>query len=124
MIGTKNAGKVTGSLWKRCSKPHTTQNDSGPIRVEREMGTLTCVHRLKVYFYLSMCHLLWPVRKYSYGVDKVCANFLIQNLPTGCVMTMTVKFLSLYFAQWQQCVKNKVCISCPRYFIFRVRLVT
>ena len=47
---TGNAGKVTGSLWRRCSEPHTTENESaGTIRFEREMGTPTCVHSLKVY---------------------------------------------------------------------------
>ena len=51
-MGTGNAGKVTGSLWRRCSEPHTTENESGPIRFEREMGTPTCVHRLKVYLTL------------------------------------------------------------------------
>ena len=33
------------------SEPHTTQNESGPIRFEREMGTPTWVHRLKVYLF-------------------------------------------------------------------------
>ena len=55
-MGTGNAGKVTGSLW-RCSEPHTTENESGPIRFEREMGTLTCVHRLKVYLTLPRAHM-------------------------------------------------------------------
>ena len=48
-MGTGNAGKVTGSLWRRCSEPHTTENESGPIRFEIEMGTPICVRRLKVY---------------------------------------------------------------------------
>ena len=52
-MGTGNAGKVTGSLWRRCSEPHITENESGPIRFEREMGNPTCVHRLKVYLTLS-----------------------------------------------------------------------
>ena len=52
-MGTSNAGTVTGALWRRCSEPHTTENESGLIRFEREMGTLTCVHRLKVYLYLT-----------------------------------------------------------------------
>ena len=46
-MGTGNAGKVTGSLWRRCSEPHTMKNESDPIRFEREMGTP--VYRLKVY---------------------------------------------------------------------------
>ena len=29
-MGTGNAEKVTGSLWRRCSEPHTTENESGP----------------------------------------------------------------------------------------------
>ena len=54
-MGTGNAGKVTGSLWRRCRKPHTMENESGPIRFEREMGNPTYVHRLKVcpFFYLK-----------------------------------------------------------------------
>ena len=48
-MGTGNAEKVTGSLWRRCSEPHTTENESGPIRFKREMGTPACVHRLKVH---------------------------------------------------------------------------
>ena len=52
-MGNGNVGKVTGSLWRRCSEPQTTENESGPIRFEREMDTLTCVHRLKVYLYLT-----------------------------------------------------------------------
>ena len=50
-MGTGNAGKVTGSLWRKCSEPHTTENESGPIRFEREMGIPICVHRLKVYLF-------------------------------------------------------------------------
>ena len=37
-MSTGNAGKVTGSLWRRCSEPHTMENESGPIRFERERG--------------------------------------------------------------------------------------
>ena len=50
-MGTGNAGKVTGSLWRKCSEPHTTENESGPIRFEREMGIPICVHKLKVYLF-------------------------------------------------------------------------
>ena len=57
-MGTGNAGKVTGSLWRRCSEPHTTENESGPIRFEKEMGTPTCVHRLKVYLFILNLHNL------------------------------------------------------------------
>ena len=57
-MGTGNAGKVTGLLL-RCSEPHTTENESGPIFFEREMGTPTCVHSLKVYltFYFPKGHV-------------------------------------------------------------------
>ena len=37
-MGTGNAGKVIGSLWRKCSEPHTTENESGPIRFEKEDG--------------------------------------------------------------------------------------
>ena len=48
---------VTGSLWRRCSEPHTTENESGPIRFAREMGTPTCVHRLIVYLYAELLQI-------------------------------------------------------------------
>ena len=51
--------RVTGSLWRRCSKSHTTENESGPIRFEREMGTPTCVHRFKVYLLLFTLPFGW-----------------------------------------------------------------
>ena len=33
-------------------RAHKMENESGPIRFEREMDIPTCVHRLKVYLYL------------------------------------------------------------------------
>ena len=69
-MGTGNAGKVTGLLWRRCSEPHTTENESGPIRFEREMGTLTCVHRLKVYLLLLSTFKLKKVAEFGIHVVK------------------------------------------------------
>ena len=59
-MGTSNAGKVTGSLWRRCSEPQTTENESGPIRFEREMCTPTCINKSKVYLYLFLTHVCQP----------------------------------------------------------------
>ena len=49
LMGTANAGKVTGSLWRMYSEPDTTEKWVWPILLEREMGAPTCVHRLKAY---------------------------------------------------------------------------
>ena len=65
-MGTGNAGKVTSSLW-RCSEPHTTENESGPIHFKREMGTPTCVLRLKVYFIL--CPSSLEIKKKLSGIS-------------------------------------------------------
>ena len=47
-MGTSNAWKVTGLLQRRCSDPHTTEKRVWPIRFEREISTLTCVHRFLI----------------------------------------------------------------------------
>ena len=38
-----------GLLWRRCSEPPHNGKWVWPIRVEREMGAPTCIHRLKAY---------------------------------------------------------------------------
>ena len=101
-MGTGNAWKVTGSLWRRCSEPHTTENESGPIRFEREMGTPICVHRLKVYltfFYKTLRNKIAKEvrRSHTKYLNEVVGGSLQDNPKTfwSCARLMKTENINI-----------------------------
>ena len=72
-MGTSNAGKVTGSLWRRCSEPHTTEKwvwpnslregDGHPDMCSQVESLLYYqLHKLRISKVQWMCH----PKKYLY----------------------------------------------------------
>ena len=77
-MSTGNAVKVTSSLWRRCSKPHTAEKWIWLIRFETEMGASTCVHRPKAYltFTIIATHRCWYIWIHLLHLLYICKNFL------------------------------------------------
>ena len=115
-MGTGNAGKVTGSLWRRCSEPHATENESCPIRFEREMGTPTCVHRLKV-LPLYLYPRYFQQNTIALAVNEPtlhCARCSDYNY---CTKIMHACYFRLFWVLSIQigCCMGVVCAECEFY---------
>ena len=70
------------------------ENESVPIRFEKEMGTLTCVHRLKVYLLQeeSLCPINIP------SVSNKCLGGVLVYFKKGALLP--VKFESKIQFYW------------------------
>ena len=79
MNGTSNAGKVTGSLWRRCSEPHATENVSGPF-VSRGRWTPRQVYLLTSGFVDLQSSMEVFLSLHTYDVIKMLFSDLMRQI--------------------------------------------